>query len=290
MSTLIKNVAVGKSSVDARLASTGVCSCIAMVIWPEDGTIFISHIDSVRFDVEAREPEQECIKLIKDTLKKFRKRKDNSSIKDVYIVGGLNNPQHERLHNAFNLLAKNHSASVRHTTELISENVRAFCRSIKYVNLLMNVDGEADGEDATASTFITDLTVLSDRTIDPPMLSMAQYFGTEDELRGGERNMRPWLIFIYDFALNDWYIADMHPRDHEKSSLVPTVLARFKANNPSDNVDLMEKAEKIINVLARIEDWYTPFLCVYLLRAHLFTLLFLLVSRVETSFLFFYHH
>ena len=157
MSTLIKNVTMGKSSMDARLASTGVCSCIAMVIWPEDGTTFISHVDSVRFNVEAKEPEQECIKLIKDTMKKFQKRKGNSSIKDVYIVGGLNNGQYKRLHNAFNLLVKNHSASVSHTTELISEDARAFCRSIKYVNLLMNVDGE----DATTSTFITALRALN---------------------------------------------------------------------------------------------------------------------------------
>ena len=154
------------------------------------------------------------------------------------------------MHNAFNLLAKNHSASISYTTELISEDVRAFCRSIKYVNLLMNVDGE----DATTSTFITDLTVVSDRTIVLPMLCMAQYFGTEDELHGSERNIRPWLVFVYDFALNDWYVADLHPRDYQKSSLVPTDSAGFQANNPSDNVDLVGKAEKIINVLASIED------------------------------------
>jgi hypothetical protein len=59
---------------------------------------------------------------------------------------------------------------------------------------------------------------------------------------------------MYDFALNGWYVADLHPRDNDKSSLVPTVLAGFQANNPSDNVDLVGKAEKIIKVLASIED------------------------------------
>ena len=86
---------------------------------------------------------------------------------------------------------------------------------------------------------------------------MAQYFGTEGDLHGSVRKLRPWLIYMYDSALNDWHVADLHPRGHQQSSLVPEVLAAFQrsqAENPSYNADIVGKAEKIISVLSIIEN------------------------------------
>ena len=97
MSTRMKNVQVGKSAVDVRLASTGVHSCIAMVPCSEDGTTFIYHIDPSNLDVETQDPRKECIKLMKKSMQNFNKHKNNLSFDEIYIVGGLNNGSYSRL-------------------------------------------------------------------------------------------------------------------------------------------------------------------------------------------------
>ena len=257
MSTHIKYVQMDKTAVAVRLATTGVNACIAVVIWPEDGSSFVYHIDPLTFNVESEEPREECLKLIKIILTRFRKRKGNAPFNAVFIIGGLKNRKYERLHKAFHLLATSLSALGDRAAEPIDDDVRAFCQSIRCLNLVMNVDGESDGKEATAATFITDLTVLSDRTSSPPTLCVAQYFGTDGELTGDVRAVRPWLIFTYDVSANTWCVADLHPRDHQQSSLVPLILADFDRllpKNSSTDADLVRQAEQIINLLAIITD------------------------------------
>jgi hypothetical protein len=110
MSVPVKNIQVGKSSVNTRLASTGVCSCIAAIIGPEAGATFIHHIDLLNCNIKAANPREECIKLIKMTMKRFQKRKDDSSFGEIFVDGGLNNDNYQQLHDTFNLLSTNHSA------------------------------------------------------------------------------------------------------------------------------------------------------------------------------------
>ena len=57
------------------------------------------------------------------------------SFEEIYIVGGLNNKKYQRLQTEFKLLSTNPTALTTHAAEPVSEDVRAFSRSIKYVNL-----------------------------------------------------------------------------------------------------------------------------------------------------------
>jgi hypothetical protein len=68
--------------------------------------------------------------------------------------------------------------------------------------------GELGFNETCASTLISDLTVVLDRTITPPFLFMSQYYGDEDVLRGGIRTMEPQLAFIYEFDCKCWSIID----------------------------------------------------------------------------------
>lgn len=257
MSTHIKDVQIDKSAVAVRLATTGVQTCIAVVIRPEDGSSFVYHIGPLTFNAESEEPRQECLKLIEIITTRFRRRKGDLPFNEVFIIGGVKNRNYEQLHQAFRLLATSLSALGDRAAEPIDDDVRVFCRSIRYLNLMMNVDGEINGNEATAATFITDLTVLSDRTSSPSTLCVAQYFATEGELTGDVRAFRPWLIFTYDFSADGWCVADLHPRDHEHSSLVPLLLAAFDRllpKNSSNDADLVRQAEQIISLLAIIKE------------------------------------
>ena len=253
MSDWIKNVEVGEAAVAPQLASTGVHSCLAVMIWPVDGTVFIHHIDSTSFDAEAEDVNLECLKIVQWAVEEYKECKGNVSFKGVFIIGGLISGNYGQLQQTFELLSTNPAALDSRATEPVGEVVRAFFQSLKYVNVCMNIDGEADGRDARADTFITDISIVCDGTTVPPMLCMAQYFGTEDELLGSEREVHPWLIFAYNFGANSWCVADIHPRDHRQSSFAAVVLAEFQKRNSSGNAGPIENPDAIMDILARVE-------------------------------------
>lgn len=64
----------------------------------------------------------------------------------------------------------------------------------------MNIDG-LDLDEARGSAFISDLRIALDRTRTPPIFFRAQYYGTEKELCGSIRNIKPQLMFTYNFDL-----------------------------------------------------------------------------------------
>jgi hypothetical protein len=75
MSSLIRNVAVGRSAVDVRLSTAGVYSCIVIIIYLIDNTTFIYHIDPSSFNIKAMDIRKEIQKFIEKTIPKFNKYK-----------------------------------------------------------------------------------------------------------------------------------------------------------------------------------------------------------------------
>ena len=61
-------------------------------------------------------------------------------------------------------------------------------------------DDDASIQLRRSSQVISDNTVISDKTPQPPLLCVAQYFGNEDDLYGGVRSVQPLIIFLFDFA------------------------------------------------------------------------------------------
>jgi hypothetical protein len=99
-----------------------------------------------------------------------------------------------------------------------------------------------------SSQVISDITVISDKTSQPPLLCLAQYFGNEDDLHGGERTAQPWIIYLFDFAHQSWHVVDRHPLNHVYSSHVKNVINTFKDDLFSNIADAV-----INNVINRIE-------------------------------------
>ncbi len=56
--------------------------------------------------------------------------------------------------------------------------------------------------------------MISDRTANPPLLCLAQYFGTEDQLHGGKRTVLPSMLYLLDFYHNSWRVIDRHVHRH----------------------------------------------------------------------------
>jgi hypothetical protein len=75
----------------------------------------------------------------------------------------------------------------------------------------------SDGDDDNPLTFISDLTIVCEGRLDPPMLFMVQYFDIEDNLVGNLREFKPWIIYVYDFNLKCWNVLNQQPHHHTYS-------------------------------------------------------------------------
>jgi len=80
-------------------------------------------------------------------------------------------------------------------------DLHSFIQSIEYSNFTINIGAghNPDDDEDGPLTFISDLTIVSDGRLAPPMLFMLQYFDIEQNLHGGSRAFKPWTIYLYDF-------------------------------------------------------------------------------------------
>jgi len=114
----------------------------------------------------------------------------------------------------------------------------------------MNIDG-LDLDEARGSTFISDLSIVLDRTTTPPIFFIAQYYGIENELCGSIRKIKPQLMFTYNFHLKCWNIIDDRSSNFQ-SSHADEMLNKFNYNFAlTDN--LAKTIDQIMNYLKIIK-------------------------------------
>jgi hypothetical protein len=186
---------MGKASIDVRLSTTGIGSCISIIILLNNNQTFVYHMDPLKFDLEINDDnvQTEIQKFIKTAISKFNKCGNSDlSFEKIYLIGGLDNELYEKLNTELDRMKENYS-TVSSIIGLNVDDLRNFLKAIEYSNLLVNIDG-LDFDEACGSTFISDLNIVLDRTTIPPIFFIAQYYGIENELCGSIRNIKPQLM------------------------------------------------------------------------------------------------
>jgi len=254
----IPNVNMGESSCRTRLSTTGVFTCIATVAHLNDGTTFIHHLSSTDFNIDATDIRREVQIIIEKSVRKLNRWKaENSNLHDVFIVGGINNKPYGKFNDALSSIKNNFSNITPISSRVNCDDLHNFIRCIKYFNFTMNIQDDSKHDDSDddasiqlrrSSQVISDITVISDKTAQPPLLCLAQYFGNEDDLHGGERTVQPFIIYLFDFSHQSWHIVDRHPPNHVYSSHVKNVINTFKDDLFSNIAD-----DVINNFIHRIE-------------------------------------
>jgi hypothetical protein len=213
MSSRIKNVSYGKASIDAVLSTSGVYSYMAVAIILDDSRTYMFHIDPSMFSLKDNNNMQhEVQNLIKQSILMFsqRKNKNNSSFKSIFIIGGLNNAEYKSFNDELNRMENNYATVILIIDGLNIDQLQDFLKCIEYSNIVMNLDG-GDIDQMKGLVLISDLTILSDRTVTPPVFFFAQYYDYEINLRGGIRTIKPQILFMYNFNSKSWSIIDIHP-------------------------------------------------------------------------------
>jgi hypothetical protein len=192
---------MGESSCRAQLSTTGVFTCVAIVAHLNDDTTFIHHISSTDFNIKAIDIRQEVQKIIEKSVRRLNRCKaENSYLHDVFIIGGVNNQTYVRFNDVLRSIKDDFSNITPISSRVNCDDLHNFIRCIQYFNLMMNFqdvsihydsDDDASIQLRRSSQVISDITVISDKTAQPPLLYRAQYFGNEDDLLGGERTIKP---------------------------------------------------------------------------------------------------
>jgi hypothetical protein len=182
-----------EASIDIRLSTTGIYSCISIIILLNNNQTFVYHMDPSNFDLEKDDVQTEIQKFIKTTIFKFNEcGKSDLSFEKIYLIGGLDNELYIKLNTELDRMKENYSTVSSTIYGLNVDDLRNFLKAIEYSNLLMNIGG-LDMDEADGSTFISDLSIVLDRTTTQPIFFIAQYYGIENELCGGIRNIKPQL-------------------------------------------------------------------------------------------------
>jgi hypothetical protein len=154
--------------------------------------------------------QHEVQNLIKQSILMFnqRKNKNNSSFKSIFIIGGLNNAEYKLFNDELNRMKNNYATVIPIIDGLNVDQLQDFLKCIEYSNTVMNLD-DGDIDQMKGLVLISDLTILSDRTVTLPVFSLAQYYDYEINLCGGIRTIKPQILFMYNFNSKSWSIIDI---------------------------------------------------------------------------------
>ena len=203
MSSRIENVSYGEASINAVLSASGVYSCITVMIILSDSRTYMFHADPSVFNLEdTKNMQQEVEKVIKKSIEMF------DQDENIFILGGLDNRDYKSFNKELNRMKDNYSTITPTIDGLNIEQLQEFLKHIDYSNTEMNIDG-GDLDEKQGSMFISDLTIISDRAVAPPVFFMAQYYDYEIKLCGGYRDFKPQILFIFDFNNKSWNLIDI---------------------------------------------------------------------------------
>ena len=178
MSSIIKNVPIEEASIDAILSTTGVYSCIGVLIVLNDNRAFVFHSDPSCIDLENEADMQyEVQKLIKETILMFKERdkKKNSRFERIFMIGGLDNGRFKAFHEQLERMREDHTKLVSRLDGLDVNDLQNFVNCIVYHNVKFNLDG-GDADAVEGRVLISDLPILIDLTSSPAFLLLASIF------------------------------------------------------------------------------------------------------------------
>ena len=90
MAFLMQNVDIDQSLCDFRLCTTGICSCIAMIVLLNNDKTFIYHISPLDFNVTAKGIAEEVQMLIQKAIFQYTEYNRYHSSLMVYTMENIN--------------------------------------------------------------------------------------------------------------------------------------------------------------------------------------------------------
>jgi hypothetical protein len=106
----IRNVEQGQALREKnRLASKGVFTCVAVLVFLKDDHLFLAHVDPTVFNPSANKPLDQVQIILEHVIVMMDHYEKNCLIEDVFIIGGIKNKDYEKLNDSLSILRSAHS-------------------------------------------------------------------------------------------------------------------------------------------------------------------------------------
>ena len=152
----IRNVELGEGLYDQeRLATKAVFTCVAILTFLQNNTLFLAHVDPTIFDTKTDQPLVEIQNIIEHVIFMLDVNHKDLMIETVFVIGGVQNDGYENLNGFLSILRQSPSIIIPHSKTVSLERLRMFIEKIKYHNLCITfIENSITVDDITDSTWI----------------------------------------------------------------------------------------------------------------------------------------
>ncbi|CAF1594534.1 unnamed protein product [Adineta ricciae] len=182
---LIRNVKPDQYDLQPNaLATTGICTCIGVVIHLENG-IFICHMDPSDFGLADTLTLMDAHLFFFKVFTTLMEKQSDAVIKSVYVLGGQSSNNYFRFKDQIN-------------------DMQNYFRSSVVNQVQKDNDGNNVDEDVSdhPDHFISDITILFDQSCNPPTFVVCQYAGTEEDMDCDRNQSNFFAIYNIDISSN----------------------------------------------------------------------------------------
>jgi hypothetical protein len=234
----IENVKMGSSKIHPMIsATTGVSTCIAVVIVTDLCGVFLSHVSPENFlDTESLVIDSAQY-FIETVIEDLFKKSPGSNIKDVYLIGGVNKNKYALLKDAVDTLRALPFIIAKKNVE--TSQLKSFLSCVKLNMIGCNVqkqrdetsknkivnydDTDDENSDDNRHDYVFDCTLVCDLSSKPPEINVFQYGGEEHEMEDDRSQITPRAIYKIDLYSNNIKVI-VHPMasklvHHEKKTI-----------------------------------------------------------------------
>ena len=209
MESQIKNVAIGECQFDPVVsASSGVETCVAVVVVLHGGGVVMAHVDAAEIWAEVASVEIAAQVFVESCVKRLMKKRPDVAIDGVFLIGGRDTPSYHQFGQVIDR-ARTSPRWIPRSKKVTTERLHDFLTKIKVSLLTFNIrrqrsakrlaQGEEDDDEGHASDFsddqVTDATVIYNGTTSPARIIVVQRSGEDGTMNGSAPPILPFVIY-----------------------------------------------------------------------------------------------
>ncbi|CAF1444845.1 unnamed protein product [Adineta ricciae] len=170
----IRNVEIGEALHDkSQLATKGVFTCVAVLIFLQDDGLFLAHIGSEIFDIGGKDPLVEVQRIIENAIIMFDTNHKDTVPESIFLMGGVQNKEYVKLNDALTDWRLSPSIIGPSCEIISSQRLRTFIEKIKYHNLCINfIENSISVGDIIDSTWISDVSIVCNKILTSPLIAI----------------------------------------------------------------------------------------------------------------------
>ncbi|CAF1444860.1 unnamed protein product [Adineta ricciae] len=208
------------------------------------------------FDIGGKHPLVEVQHIIENAIIMLDTNHKDTVPESIFLMGGVQNAEYEKLNDALTDWRLSPSIIGPSCEIISSQRLRTFIEKIKYHNLCINfIENSISVGDIIDSTWISDVSIVCDKTLTPPLTAICQYFGKDSQM-DKDRVSSPTVIYIFNFSRDEPHAFICPTRDPSPFvlNIIHKINVKVDEKSPSTNLFVNLIDHVIHDLIPQIRD------------------------------------